>query len=558
MFMSVIDPKAWISAAPVIVSIFGAALILDVSALAKMFWSGASANTVYHWLNWLISLIFMGSFLNIMTIQYENFDALWSQRSLLLLMVASFGYLILFFAAVSVHHRLQSAMGDKRPSASSFASIIFGVVFAVSCMAWKILVPSQSKTFKVMATVVSSSTSSPALMTAMIWLLALVVGVVLFFSYSGSSSAPTLSGASVKKGRRFREMRAKTYPATYPNGWYKIAESSEIPIGTVIEAQAVGKVFAVFRGEDGKVGILDAYCVHLGANMAIGGKVVGNCLECPFHKWRFDSQGKCTHIPYSEKIPEVAHAAPYHVREYYGLICVYYDADGLEPPYELDAFAEIDDGRFVYRGVHHETVNMHLQEFAENSVDYMHFDPLHGRMSIPWTNWEIPMITIKHVARWELDEDPARGHVSYFLDHALLRFRGKELPSTAGDAKITFMGPGSMVSFRFTIPSLGEIVMFQCHTPLEPCRMNVTFFWYAEKSVPRFLVWYVVGNWIAQWRNDIFVWENKVYKSKPVLVRGDGPVAKLRRWYSQFYSPTNMNHEEEVAAQGCGGDRADW
>jgi phenylpropionate dioxygenase-like ring-hydroxylating dioxygenase large terminal subunit len=121
-------------------------------------------------------------------------------------------------------------------------------------------------------------------------------------------------------------MRAKTYPATYPNGWYKIAESSEIPIGTVIEAQAVGKVFAVFRGEDGKVGILDAYCVHLGANMAVGGKVVGNCLvrslrlvscsyrilccvheshciqECPFHKWRFDSQGKCTHIPYSEKV----------------------------------------------------------------------------------------------------------------------------------------------------------------------------------------------------------------------------------------------------------------
>jgi hypothetical protein len=101
--------------------------------------------------------------------------------------------------------------------------------------------------------------------------------------------------------------------------------------------------------------------------------------------------------------------------------------------------------------------------------------------------------------------------------------------------------------------------------------MTVADFRYAEKSVPRFLVWYVVGNWIAQWRNDIFVWvrlctmlrflivqENKVYKSKPVLVRGDGPVAKLRRWYSQFYSPTNMNHEEEVAAQGCGGDRADW
>jgi hypothetical protein len=32
------------------------------------------------------------------------------------------------------------------------------------------------------------------------------------------------------------------------------------------------------------------------------------------------------------------------------------------------------------------------------------------------------------------------------------------------------------------------------------------------------------------------VWENKEFKSKPFLVRGDGPVAALRRWYKQFYS----------------------
>jgi hypothetical protein len=33
--------------------------------------------------------------------------------------------------------------------------------------------------------------------------------------------------------------------------------------------------------------------------------------------------------------------------------------------------------------------------------------------------------------------------------------------------------------------------------------------------------------------------ENKVYVPKPLLVRGDGPVPKLRRWYSQFYSDVN-------------------
>lgn len=45
----------------------------------------------------------------------------------------------------------------------------------------------------------------------------------------------------------------------------------------------------------------------------------------------------------------------------------------------------------------------------------------------------------------------------------------------------------------------------------------------------RILVWYVIGNWIAQWKNDIAIWENKVWTLKPLLVKEDGPVQKLRR-----------------------------
>ncbi len=37
-------------------------------------------------------------------------------------------------------------------------------------------------------------------------------------------------------------------------------------------------------------------------------------------------------------------------------------------------------------------------------------------------------------------------------------------------------------------------------------------------------------------RQDIGIWENKIYCEKPMLTRGDGPIHQLRRWYSQFYS----------------------
>lgn len=63
-----------------------------------------------------------------------------------------------------------------------------------------------------------------------------------------------------------------------------------------------GEQFAVFRGLDGNVYVLDAYCPHLGANLAIGGRVVGSCIECPFHGWMFSGKdGSCTKIPYAQK-----------------------------------------------------------------------------------------------------------------------------------------------------------------------------------------------------------------------------------------------------------------
>lgn len=64
----------------------------------------------------------------------------------------------------------------------------------------------------------------------------------------------------------------------------------------------LGEQVAVFRAENGKAHVVDAYCPHLGANLAVGGRVLGNCIECPFHGWQFQgSDGKCVKIPYAEK-----------------------------------------------------------------------------------------------------------------------------------------------------------------------------------------------------------------------------------------------------------------
>jgi cholesterol 7-dehydrogenase len=63
-----------------------------------------------------------------------------------------------------------------------------------------------------------------------------------------------------------------------------------------------GQQFAVFRDENGHAHVLDAYCPHMGANLAVGGLVTGDCIQCPFHGWKFRGHdGKCMGIPYAEK-----------------------------------------------------------------------------------------------------------------------------------------------------------------------------------------------------------------------------------------------------------------
>lgn len=103
-----------------------------------------------------------------------------------------------------------------------------------------------------------------------------------------------LNGTAKKREiiNRLRKTRFQgKIPPAFPNGWYALAESRELPKGGVLRVTALGQNFAVFRGlESGKAYVTDAYCPHLGADVTAGGRVVGDCIECPFHQWRFEGE----------------------------------------------------------------------------------------------------------------------------------------------------------------------------------------------------------------------------------------------------------------------------
>jgi len=333
--------------------------------------------------------------------------------------------------------------------------------------------------------------------------------------------------------------REATYPPPYPEGWYVVGRSIDFRARPRF-VLCVGNQWVVFRDGSGRVHVLDAYCPHLGANLA-DGKVHDDCIECPFHGWKIRGDGRVVGQPNESRPDGRYRTRSWAVEELHGWVLVYHrhgatsDSPTPEPPYRLERVAAIDDGSLAWRGEHDAgLVQMHLLEFVENSVDFQHFAAIHGRLRLPWTEIPVPGMTIHHEATWRRDE--TQKHVCWFGNDATLEFRGKQIKRSGAHADVRLDGPGSIIRFDFTLSrGRGRVVLYQSHTPVAPLTQHVRFRWFSGPKVPKPLASFIVGNWVSQWRQDIGIWERKIYRRNPMLTRADGPINQLRRWYAQFY-----------------------
>ena len=183
-------------------------------------------------------------------------------------------------------------------------------------------------------------------------------------------------------------MRAtsKLFPPPYPNGWYRICLSSDVKKGEVIPITAFGQELVAFRGQNGKLGVLNAFCPHLGTHLGHGGTVNGNTIVCPYHSWSFEVDGKCAGIPYCKRdltrMQRRLSAKPYVSREIHGIVFVWYHSDGGEamqkPWYELSILREIKERNMKLVGdFTMDPWHMHIMEPAQNSTDWYHFLTVH-------------------------------------------------------------------------------------------------------------------------------------------------------------------------------------
>jgi 3-ketosteroid 9alpha-monooxygenase subunit A len=167
----------------------------------------------------------------------------------------------------------------------------------------------------------------------------------------------------------------------YPRGWFQVAWSDELAVGDVQPMRYFGQDLVLFRTESGQAVVLDAHCAHLGAHLGYGGTVEHECIVCPFHEWKWDSNGTNVATPHSERQTQRKRVRPWHTAETAGFVCVWYDPSRGVPEWDPPIIAEADDPFFLrpWPLATHIWRDRELvpQFVTENMVDVSHLKSVH-------------------------------------------------------------------------------------------------------------------------------------------------------------------------------------
>jgi nitrite reductase/ring-hydroxylating ferredoxin subunit len=330
----------------------------------------------------------------------------------------------------------------------------------------------------------------------------------------------------------------------YPNGWYVIDRSDKLKKGQILSKKFMGEEIVLYRLQDGTACVSTAFCPHLGAHFAHGGKIVDNCIKCPFHDFEFNAEGTCTKTGYSTKPPPKARLRMYQLREKNGLILVWHHGKNKLPDWEIpevnwDGWSKVLMTDFKLRS--------HPQETTENSVDIGHFGIVHGYHQVECL--EEPII------------DGAYLKARYAM-HRKAGFLGKKNELI----RVEFLAHAHGLGYSFveaSVPKYGlETRFFVLSTPLEGNFINLKIGASLKKVtnpskihpllsiMPKALLNYFILNatfkgYVHDVSQDFKIWENKIYITPPALAKGDGPVWQYREWAKQFYT---TNQAEPVSA----------
>ncbi|MGB3697150.1 MAG: Rieske 2Fe-2S domain-containing protein [Gordonia sp. (in: high G+C Gram-positive bacteria)] len=333
--------------------------------------------------------------------------------------------------------------------------------------------------------------------------------------------------------QEIREIESAGAPTRFARGWHCLGLLKDFRDGKPHQIKAFGTELVVFASQsDGKLHILDAYCRHMGGNLAKG-EIKGDSIACPFHDWRWGGNGRCTGIPYARRVPPIAKTRSWPSLERNGQLFVWYDAEGSKPTdevtipeiegYGTDEWTDWNWSSIVIEG-------SHCREIVDNVVDMAHFFYIHFAFPRFFKN-----IFEGHVARQIMHSTP-REDVGIGTSY--------DDPDSRLESEATYYGPSYMIDVlrNYVGGRVVETNLINCHYPIDnnsfvlmygasvrkPAGMSDEA---ADRMAAKFAKGVKVG-----FEQDVAIWRDKAPIDNPLLSEEDGPVYQLRRWYQQFYT----------------------
>jgi phenylpropionate dioxygenase-like ring-hydroxylating dioxygenase large terminal subunit len=318
-------------------------------------------------------------------------------------------------------------------------------------------------------------------------------------------------------------------------GWFQVGWSADIGTGDVVPMRYFGEDLVAYRGLDGVLRVHDAHCQHLGANLAYGGCVVAEGIQCPFHGWVWGPDGRNVHIPYQDRTNTARRVRPWRVVERNESIYLWHDAAGREPRWDVpEALRDtgphvvarrfhpaLPDGRERYRDLH-----VHPQAFAENAVDPHHFRFVHKTPISP-------------VVLAEDVEGPTwRARVGFGQRWVADPSRDPDETDTLNTLIILMSGLG--LTFNAEHLKGGVRVISIGVTPVDDEKTEMFATYWADEVKADAVPGHHEGR-IAEAKralpDDINIWEHQIYLEPPGLATSEAAgFRKLRRWATQFYA----------------------
>jgi phenylpropionate dioxygenase-like ring-hydroxylating dioxygenase large terminal subunit len=337
-----------------------------------------------------------------------------------------------------------------------------------------------------------------------------------------------------------RVIEAGRPPARFARGWHCLGLADGFKDGKPHEIEAFGTKLVVFQGQgDGQLHVLNAYCPHMGGNLAHG-TVKGDAVACPFHDWRWSGNGRCADIPYARRVPPRARTRSWTTLEENKQLFVWHDPQGNPPPPEVaiprieGAFSD-EWSEWTWKTVRVEGSN--CREIVDNVVDMAHFFYVHYSLPTYFKN-----VFEGHVATQYQETVPREDHNLGTL-------------STTLRSDASYFGPSYMIDYLFSPVAEGvemEMALINCHYPIDE---NSFMLQYGAivKKLPGMsdeeaaeAARLTSEGLAAGFEQDIEIWRNKSRIDNPLLCEEDGPVYQLRRWYEQFYVDVEDVKDEMV------------